>query len=1262
MKSYSEIIKIAKNPTAPTVDISKIISEQRNLQLPIVKKGIKQGHLKINGKPFHFHEIVLKPNAVIKFQNVTVNTDSFRRNNTFDTYIDLILKELNEDGISSLKSSSKKIFSCYVIAYFANNPLEPIVEAKSIHLDEVVTELENFYREYLKESKESKIPRRKELIETLIHFREESFSELSGLVTNLVDGIFLGSLYKFLQEYTRITNKENFQNTIAPLLSNSLYSRAAVDALIKPITDARSLKEIDEKFIHFDSNKIIYSTYLSLIDNKNALHLKIFKKIGEYFFETFKKECDTADIKPADIQIVPTARKYNFNNKERSEYDLFLNVSNNGEGLGRDVKISSQSEVFHFEQFNVGILKPSDSREVSINARINKSIQNPVLKIKCSWIDLTGASKEKTLNITFGIQNADIPWDELERRKPYTIQEIEDKEKLYGRDEILRELEQNILSDIIESYKIWGQKRVGKSSIVKTLRSLFNDKEKIIVIWRSIAGLKNIEPILTLNTLGEAICSEMFEEIDRKITNPGIKESLRAIPVPEFNGSLSPLELYIKKLKRIDTDLRFVFIIDEFDRINEEFFLPGSLGDSFSLNIGKGLNSLNYVGFILVGSENMHLLDRQEMNYNNFQNREVDTFDRRREFQSFRKIVTGPVSPYINYTDEGVEKIYEVTNGNPYFANLICSNVFNICFKLKDNEVDINTVLKAIDFIVNSYQKSHFEHFWADGITEESTAKKERKADIRRRLLVSYSFCFFQSKAFPTKSEVLRNFRKPLEYDVEPYEIENTITEFYNRKIFFDENNVIRIKPSIFEMWLCGPGRTLMIEGVSDLEALQREKQLEVEHALKQEELQRISDQLIFKGEKIKVPELTQYFNQFGSPFEQRRIYNLLDRIYYVSKNEIIDFIKGEQKNIFRKSELAIKSQVKSPYREDVETYSFSETLHENIEVFETFKLFSLIRKPKVLRDIKTNKDAWKNSGADDIIIFESIIDDFSVIQTDLMNFLDEKIVTDKIPVKLVSLVITSKAKADLIKATSAISNFKLIHYKEIEESKIKPFVDTTEVFETIEESRFAFAEVRKHCHETSKESLNILFETHCPGKSIPIYWHTTRQFKSVFPNPNGVIYKEKKQDDGEAYRDRVYQANKELIQAINPFLINYIKKKATREGKDDWFILDYVPKTVMEKIFQKWMEEGSNKPRETYFDLIHYKELIKKHPELLPIFEIKEDSGDKLKWIDKVNELRRDPAHPEKPPPTLQQAQYFEQKKDEVISRILSYKSSNPD
>jgi hypothetical protein len=59
------------------------------------------------------------------------------------------------------------------------------------------------------------------------------------------------------------------------------------------------------------------------------------------------------------------------------------------------------------------------------------------------------------------------------------------------------------------------------------------------------------------------------------------------------------------------------------------------------------LNEEKYIGFLLVGSENMQILDRQGMNYNSFREREVDTFSKITQYESYKNIVVGPGNPYL---------------------------------------------------------------------------------------------------------------------------------------------------------------------------------------------------------------------------------------------------------------------------------------------------------------------------------------------------------------------------------------------------------------------------------------------------------------------------------------------------------------------------------------------------------------------------------------------------------------------------------------
>lgn len=1233
-----------------SIGVDFICIENKNL-ITRRKLATWETEIKSEDKAPNSNAIIQK---VTKVKPVPVRRDA--QSESIDRFILFHIKStLDCASVEEVKSLDSKNAFCRIIELFQIKGFEEIKKSKYSY------ELTDFIKEVFvssKLSKELEFPKNHlafigEIIDSIIKAKNDKEKELIIIIQELKSGLYDRNTHRFLQTYGKIVSSAAFQYLIAPYSETTVYSRVAIENLIKPITDAYLKTDNEAKYLYFDSSKEIYLEYLTALEKGSSNANSYFLDIANYLYNLFKEVCDAKVEKSASLFAQSTLKKYNFQNSERQTQDIFLNIGNAGEGLAKDVKIKSVSDSFQFADYYVGLLKSSETREVTIQSKIiieeNISAE---LKLLILWEEPSG-KKEQECVVKFELQDVNVPWDVLSKQSPYSIQIIEEKSKLYGRDEILEELQTNILSHNIESYKIWGQKRVGKSSIVKTLKSIFNDSENVLIIYRSILGLRNPDPLKTLNDLGESICSEILIEIENKIKSPTLRDQLKNISIPTFSGSFYPLEKFISKLHIISNDLKFIFIIDEFDRINEEFFRASDLGEGFSGSIGKALNEYKYIGFILVGSENMQLLEKQGMNYNSYLEREVDTFKKATQYSSFKNIVLGPVLPYISFSEDSIERIFEVTNGNPYFTNLICKEAFKIAHKNRDSFIDIHFINDAIDLIVKSSQKSHFEHFWGDGLAEESDARKDRTTDIRRRILVSYSInAKAESNHFSSKSDILKRFKYPEEYVIEKYEVENTINEFFVRKIFSEKNNSIRIQPLLFESWLCGPGKTLIIEGVSDLEALHREIELEQEFSLKDEELSRLCETLEYQERNISVNAFRDYFKQFGNSIEQRKIFKLLDSIYYISKEEIADFFRKEQKNIFSKHEIELKSNVRTPFREGIELYSFDSTIQENQLINESFKVLNSIRSTKTVKNIKTESDVWRRNGSDELIIVEPVIDEAKNLIQELLNFITDEIKQKNIPVRLVTLLITTKAKTNLVKATSTIPNFKLIIYKEVEETKIKPFIQGTELFENSDESNLAFAEVRKKIPSVNRDStLLVLFGSHCPSKSCPILWYRSPQFNPIFLNEFGKLEETKSTiSEEENRRTRVYHANRELSQSLNQFIVNHIKNKAKKSGKDDWFDAEYIPKSVMESVSVKWIAEGTKNLKESYFDFSDYKKIIQLDKDLTAIFTLKDEG---LAWCDKLNVLRRDPAHPEKTPPTEKEAEYFERIKNLILLKL---------
>ncbi len=181
--------------------------------------------------------------------------------------------------------------------------------------------------------------------------------------------------------------------------------------------------------------------------------------------------------------------------------------------------------------------------------------------------------------------------------------------------------------------------------------------------------------------------------------------------------------------------------------------------------------------------------------------------------------------------------------------------------------------------------------------------------------------------------------------------------------------------------------------------------------------------------------------------------------------------------------------------------------------------------------------------------------------------------------------------------------------------------------------------------------SLLVLFSSICPSKSCPILWYRNSQFTPIFLNEFGKLEELKsKENEEEKRRTRVYHANTELSQKVNKYIVKHLEAKAKANSKGEWFIRDYIPKSVMESVSLKWISEGTTLPKEAYFDFADYKKIIETNTELIPIFKI---PGEDLSWCEKLNVLRRDPAHPEKPPPTEKEAEYFEKIKNQILLKL---------
>lgn len=946
--------------------------------------------------------------------------------------------------------------------------------------------------------------RDRKFIEQLIIDKKKIEEDLKTLVQNVnQDNI---NPQKLLSRLSQLNKNLIYQNIVAPLCDNRYSNLGAIKNIVTPFFELKKLSTDQEKYQHFEAKRNKFDSYLILLnENKNHYYVSNFYlPMANALYQKFKENCSIKEEKKGLLSVNDVKRKYNFKANYNDNISIHFELVNEGEGLAKNIVVQIKENEFFSSSNNpriIGALQPNEKRLVELFVKVKtKTSENATINLNLIWTDLSGGKNSINNELRIQAQSDNIDWSALRNNSIYAIKRIREEAQLFGRDDILNKLKINISGSLIQSYKLFGQKRVGKSSIVITLKNMIKNQENLIVVYHTVTGAA--DPVEALNNLGSNLCDEIEFEIEDK--ELGNKEELLKINHEEFKGSLDPLVKYIKRLWRKNEKLKFIFIIDEFDQLNDKFFLPGEFGRAFSLSIGKTLNGYESLGFILVGSENMDLLNYQDINYNEFSSIRVDTFDLDTNYDEYKNLITKPVYPYLDYSENSIKLIHKYTNGNPYFTNIICKIILNKCLDYNNAEIHSDDVMWAVNNSIKSEQKSTFAHFWEDGLTEDTLEKREKLSDIRRRILVSFINFFEEKNDFPNENEIIRGVKYPKGYTISEEDIERVYKSFFDRGIFVLNNRKIRILPELFEKWLCeGKGATSVTEGVSDLEAQRMSQERDRKNKINDDEYSRLVSTIYPNAKRAESNHLKSFITQFGSFSEQRIVFDLLNELTFISDDSIRDFFRKKKSEIFEKH-IVLSSKNKSVIREDVEIFSSEKNFQQNSTYAEMLKTISSIKKNLKVKKLNKGIDSWRKRKANTVIIFEALLIEYKNISEELEEFLSE--LSDlKNPPKVVfiSLVISRNASRKIINLFHQfeLKQARVFSLEEFESREILPFSQDSAVFSDLDKKEKCLSTIKSFGHKILENHSNILFEKLSPNQSLPILWEKRNNFIPLFEN-----------------------------------------------------------------------------------------------------------------------------------------------------------------
>jgi hypothetical protein len=574
--------------------------------------------------------------------------------------------------------------------------------------------------------------------------------------------------------------------------------------------------------------------------------------------------------RPAELAITTLEKKYPLH-KAGQQMTLHVVVKNNSHGHALDTSVILDADGFEPEgedQF-VGEVS-TEPRIVAFPGKVARTAEEIAALVQARWTNYDGTSGANEEFLIFPAQRQDVNWEKISKEVPYDLNPVASDVEFAGRTAILRGLAASATKSSMGSAYVHGQKRVGKTSIVRRLEEILTQdpNTRIFTIFLEAGDYVVADAELTVQRLTRRLVRHLV------VSNPMFSHLEPVGP----NLSLSDLTDVLDEARNIDSKFRVLIVLDEFDELPFDLYRRGPLGDSFFVAL-RSVSAKPFVGVILVGGERMaFIVDLQGEKLNRFRSIPVGYFDRDRQWTDFLDLVHRPVSHWLEFESQALNRLYVKTKGNPYFTKVLCASLVDIMIERRDCHVTESEIEEAEEAILSDLDVGSFAHFWSDGILRPGD-EQESLAVQRKKVLLAVAGSERESGR-ATATDVVDRLRH---LELFPDQTEQLLQEFERRDILVRHDDRISFVLPIFGTWLKEYGFRSVIADVLDRDAhvtyQEREDQA---YVTSPEVIDLVNGWGHYKGLQLSPDHVRAWLRQFGGNQNQRLMFTLLQhtRLY----------------------------------------------------------------------------------------------------------------------------------------------------------------------------------------------------------------------------------------------------------------------------------------------------------------------------------------------------------------------------------------------
>ena len=286
----------------------------------------------------------------------------------------------------------------------------------------------------------------------------------------------LGALEHAQQRIMRV-----YQNPLVGAIAQPFFpdflSKAAVSVIFDTVRSYMTAGPRSAMTKYNDAKETLEAVLDECTQYDTAFVAKFFRPFLARLLEEMTTAFEASSVVlPGLITLRDVGKKYPFAVLD-AEVRIAFALENIGRGIAFDVDLSIEADDSlslpspsqHLEQ-----VAPGETFEpVVFHATVKAPTEESVLVgYTLRWKNGDGSDRRSEDLIELPTQPSDIPWDQLEHAEPYSLEPVTKANELIGRSAQTRLLISKLKAQSVGSFCIYGQRRVGKTSVVATLSDM----------------------------------------------------------------------------------------------------------------------------------------------------------------------------------------------------------------------------------------------------------------------------------------------------------------------------------------------------------------------------------------------------------------------------------------------------------------------------------------------------------------------------------------------------------------------------------------------------------------------------------------------------------------------------------------------------------------------------------------------------------------------------------------------------------------------